>query len=446
MNIVIAGLGEVGFELARRLSNESHNIVAIDPNENRLKYADNLLDIKTIKGSSTSIAILKEAGVEDSDYTLSVTSEQEINLLTSQFAKKLGSKKTIARVETSEFISKKCPVNFNDLGIDFIIYPEELAAIETEKLIRRTVASDVIDFDSGKLILIGIRIDKDSPIVHKKIIDIAREYPNFEFRIVAISRGTKTIIPTGNDYILPNDQIFIFITKNNSDIVVKFTGKERISFKNLMILGGSSIGRMVAKKFEDELNVKLIEANKEKSLELVDYLDKTMIIQGDGRDIDLLAQEGIVDTDAFVSVTEDSETNIITCLMAKHLGVKKTIALVDKADYIPLTHTIGIDALINKKLIAVNEIIRFIRKREIVSIASLHGIDADVYEFICNNNSPITKKPIKEIKFTKNAIIGGINRNDNNFIAIGDTQLKSGDRAFIFALPDSLKEIEKFFS
>ncbi len=228
MNIIIAGLGEVGFELARRLSNESHNIVAIDPNESRLKYADNLLDIKTIRGSSTSIAILKEAGVEDSDYTLSVTSEQEINLLTSQFAKKLGSKKTIARVETSEFISKKCSINFNDLGIDFIIYPEELAAIETEKLIRRTVASDVIDFDNGKLTLIGIRIDKDSPIVYKKIIDIAREYSNFEFRIVAISRGTKTIIPIGNDYIIPNDQIFIFITKNNSDI--KFNNEFRSCF------------------------------------------------------------------------------------------------------------------------------------------------------------------------------------------------------------------------
>ncbi|HRI46372.1 MAG TPA: Trk system potassium transporter TrkA [Ignavibacteriaceae bacterium] len=446
MRIIIAGMGDVGFQLARRLSLESHDIIAIDPDQKRLQYTDSLSDILTINGSSTSIRTLVSARVEDADLVLAVTSSEEVNFTTAIIAKKLGAKKTVARVENSEYISKDCPINFTELGIDYIIYPEELAALETVKLIKRTAASDVIDFEDGKLSLIGLRIDKTAPLVGKTLIQIVQEYSTIDFRIVAIYRGLRTIIPTGQDKVLPNDQIFVIITPDSMKSLISIAGKTNQKFENLMILGGSKIGRLTAKLLEDELNIKLIESDKDRGFELADELQSTLVINGDGRDIDLLAQEGIIDMDAFVAVTDDSETNIISCLMAKHLGVKKAIALVDKVDYIPLTQTIGLDALINKKMIAVNDISRFVRKGEVVAIASLHGIDAEVFEFICKPNSQATKSKIKDLNIPKGAIIGGIIRNDEAFITMGKTQVNEGDKVVVFALPGVIEKLEKLFS
>ncbi|MBX2975902.1 MAG: Trk system potassium transporter TrkA [Ignavibacteriaceae bacterium] len=446
MRIIIAGMGDVGFQLARRLSLESHDIIAIDPDQKRLQYTDSLSDILTINGSSTSIRTLVSARVEDADLVLAVTSSEEVNFTTAIIAKKLGAKKTVARVENSEYISKDCPINFTELGIDYIIYPEELAALETVKLIKRTAASDVIDFEDGKLSLIGLRIDKTAPLVGKTLIQIVQEYSTIDFRIVAIYRGIRTIIPTGQDKVLPNDQIFVIITPDSMKSLISIAGKTNQKFENLMILGGSKIGRLTAKLLEDELNIKLIESDKDRGFELADELQSTLVINGDGRDIDLLAQEGIIDMDAFVAVTDDSETNIISCLMAKHLGVKKAIALVDKVDYIPLTQTIGLDALINKKMIAVNDISRFVRKGEVVAIASLHGIDAEVFEFICKPNSQATKSKIKDLNIPKGAIIGGIIRNEEAFITMGKTQVNEGDKVVVFALPGVIEKLEKLFS
>jgi trk system potassium uptake protein TrkA len=193
------------------------------------------------------------------------------------------------------------------------------------------------------------------------------------------------------------------------------------------------------------MKVKLIESDAEKSFELADMLKETLVIRGDGRDIDLLAQEGIIDMDAFIALTEDAETNIITCLMAKHLGVKKTIALVDKVDYVPLTQTIGLDSLINKKLIAANSISRFIRKGEVIAIASLEGIDAEVLEYVAAPGSDVVKHKVKDLHFPKDAIIGGVIRGDESFIIVGDSQIKPNDKVVVFALPGSVKKIVKFF-
>jgi trk system potassium uptake protein TrkA len=446
MRIIIAGMGDVGFQLARRLSLESHDIIAIDTNQKRLQYTDSLSDILTINGSSTSIRVLQNAHVGNADLLLAVTSSEEVNFTTAILAKKLGAKKVVARVENSEYIAFDCPINFTELGIDYIIYPEELAALETVKLIKRTAASDVIDFEGGRLSLIGLRLDKTAPLINKTLIQIVQEYSAIDFRIVAIYRGIRTIIPTGKDKVLPNDQIFVIIKPDSLKSLISIAGKTNQKFENLMILGGSKIGRLAAKMLENELNIKLIESDKDRGFELADELQNTLVINGDGRDIDLLAQEGIIDMDAFVAVTDDSETNIIACLMAKHLGVKKAIALVDKVDYIPLTQTIGLDALINKKMIAVNDISRFVRKGEVLAIASLHGIDAEVFEFICKPGSMATRAKIKDLNFPKDAIIGGIIRNDEATITIGNTQILAGDKVVVFALPGAIEIIENFFS
>jgi len=445
VRIVIAGMGDVGYHLAKQLSNEEHDIIAIDMDQQRLTYSDSMADILTINGSSTSVSTLKQAKVNKADLFVAVTSFEEVNVTSAIIAKKLGAKKTIARISNSEYLDEKVDVSFSEIGIDFMIYPEELAAREMVNLILRSAATDVMDFEGGKLSVIGLRLDKDAPVIRKTIVDIAKEFESFDFRIVALHRNFRTIIPKGNDRFLPNDQVFVITRPEGNNVVMKLAGKEEIKFDNIMILGGSKIGRRVAQLLEDRMTVKLIESDEEKSLQLADTLTKTLVIKGDGRDIDLLAQEGIIDVDAFVAVTEDAETNIITCLMAKHLGVKKAIALVDKVNYIPLTQTIGLDSLINKKLIAANNISRYIRKSEVVALSTLEGIDADIMEYVVQPNSLITKKLIKDLNFPKEAIIGGIIRGDESLIAVGDTRIQNGDKVVVFSLPGGVKQTEKFF-
>jgi len=445
VRIVIAGMGDVGYHLAKQLSNEEHDIIAIDMDQQRLSYSDSMADILTINGSATSVSTLKQAKVDKADLFVAVTSFEEVNVTSAILAKKLGAKKTIARISNSEYLDESVDISFSEIGIDFMIYPEELAAREMVNLILRSAATDVMDFEGGKLSVIGLRLDKDAPVIRKTIMDIAKEFESFDFRIVALHRNFKTIIPKGNDRFLPNDQVFVITRPEGNNVVLKLAGKEDIKFDNIMILGGSKIGRRVAELLEDKMTVKLIESDEEKSLQLADSLTSTLVIKGDGRDIDLLAQEGIIDVDAFVAVTEDAETNIITCLMAKHLGVKKAIALVDKVNYIPLTQTIGLDSLINKKLIAANNISRYIRKSEVLALSTLEGIDADIMEYVVQPNSPITKKPIIDLNFPKEAIIGGIIRGDESMIAIGDTRIQNGDKVVVFSLPGGVKQTEKFF-
>jgi trk system potassium uptake protein TrkA len=401
--------------------------------------------VLTITGSSTSISLLKSAKIEDAHLVVAVTSSESVNINTAILAKKLGADKTIARVSNDEYISADYKDMFKNLGIDYLIYPEDLAAIELVKLVERAAATDIIDFEKGLLSLIGLKLDKNAKVLHKTMRDTAKEYEAVDFRIVAIHRGLRTLIPSGNDIFLPNDQIFVITNPEGQDKILELAGKDKTKIANMMILGGGQIGRKAAAMLEDEINIKIIEKGKDRSVALADQLHKALVIQGDGRDLDLLAQEGIVDMDGFIAVTEDAETNIITCLMAKHLGVAKTIALVDNVDYVPLTQTIGLDALINKKLIAASHISRFIRKENIISIATLQGIDAEVVEYNVSPNSKVASAKVKDLKFPKNAIIGGYVRGDKGFITVGDTQLEPGDRAVVVVLPSDVTKAEKYF-
>ncbi len=445
MKIIIAGAGEVGYHLAKQLSLDEHDITIIDIDSSRLDKISGSLDVLTLAGSSTVIGILKAAKVENTDLVVAVTSSEAVNINTAILSKKLGAGKTIARVSNDEYISGDYKDMFKNLGVDNLIYPEDLAAIELVKLVERAAATDVIEFENGLLTLIGLKLDKNAKVIHKSMKEAASEYNAIDFRIVAIQRGLRTIIPSGSDIFLPNDQIFVITNPGGHDKILEIAGKDKTKIDNMMILGGGKIGRKAAKLLEDEINIKIIEKDKEKSVELADMLQRALVIQGDGRDIDLLAQEGIVDMDGFIAVTEDAETNIITCLMAKHLGVTKTIALVDNVDYIPLTQTIGLDSLINKKLITASNISRFIRKASIISIASLQGIDAEVVEYVVSDNAKVIKAPIRDIKFPKNVILGGYVRNGEGYIAVGDSQLLPGDKVVVVALPDEFSKVEKFF-
>jgi trk system potassium uptake protein TrkA len=446
MRIIIAGMGDVGYHLVKELSIESHDIIAIDKNQQRLARIDSMADILTISGSATSLEILKKAKTSEAELFVAVTSSENTNIASAILAKKMGAKKTIARIANAEYLSNDVGVNFKELGIDFMLYPEELAAQETVNLIKRTAATDLLEFEGGKVTVMGLKLDKNTPIINKTLTEVTHQHPNVDFRIVAIYRNFRTIIPSGKDRFIANDQVFVITKPEGIELILKLAGKENIKFDNIMILGGSKIGRRVAELLQKNMTIKLIESNEDKSFSLADDLPGTLVIQGDGRDIDLLAQEGIIDVDAFVAVTDDAETNIITCLMAKHLGVKKAIALVDKADYIPLTQTIGLDSLINKKLIAATSILQFVRRGEIISQTTLEGIDAQLFEFVVQPNSPITKKPVKDIGFPKDAIIGGVIRGDKSFIVVGDSQIQANDKIVIFSLPSGAKKIEKLLT
>ncbi|MCG6913354.1 Trk system potassium transporter TrkA [bacterium BMS3Abin03] len=445
MRIIIAGMGDVGYHLAKELSNESHDIIAIDINQQRLAHTDSMTDILSINGSATSLSILKQINTDKADLFIAVTSSEEMNIASSILAKKMGAKKTIARISNEEYLSNEVKIIFNEVGIDFMIYPEALVVQETVNLIKRTAATDLLEFEGGKLSVMGIRLDKNAPIIHKTLNEVAKEYPNIDFRIVAIYRNFRTIIPMGKDKFLPNDQVFVITKPEGIEMILKLAGKENINFNNIMILGGSKIGRGVAKLLPEEMTVKLIESDEDKTFTLADELPRTLVIHGDGRDIDLLAQEGIIDVDAFVAVTEDAETNIISCLMAKHLGVKKAIALVDKTDYVPLTQTIGLDSLINKKLNAATNILQYIRRGEVLAQSSLEGIDAQLFEYEAHPNSPVLKKKVKDLDFPKEAIIGGIVRGEESFIVVGDSQILPNDKVVIFSLPAGIKKLEKLF-
>ena len=445
MRIIIAGVGEVGFHLAKQLASEDHDISVIDIDDSHVERTGSNTDVMTIQGSSTSISILKDARVKDTDLLVAVTSYESVNINTAILAKKLGAKRTIARVSSDEYSSEENKEMFNSLGIDYLIYPEELAAIEVVRLIERSAATDVLEFENGKLSIIGLKLDSEVPVLNMTMSEVTNKFPSIYFRITAIHRGTSTLIPSGNDVFMPDDQVFVITTPEGISDILKLSGKEDASISNLMILGGGKIGRKTAKMLENKINVKLFESDADKTTDLADYLGKTLIIKGDGRDIDLLAQEGIIDMDAFVAVTNNTETNIIACLMAKHLGVSKTIAQVDNVDYVPLTKTIGLDSLINKKLITANNISRFIRRANIVSTTTLQGIDAEVLEYVVKQNSPITKKPVKLLKFPKNAIIGGYVRGEKGYIAVGDSKIQANDKVVVFSLPGAISKVENFF-
>ncbi|MEN8192306.1 MAG: Trk system potassium transporter TrkA [Bacteroidota bacterium] len=446
MKIIIAGVGDVGYHLAKQLSSEEHDISVIDIDEGHVEQVSARSDVMSFHGSSTSVRILKEAEVEHTDLVVAVTSVEAININTAILAKKLGAKKAVARVNSAEYVSEDNLEIFKSLGIDYLIYPEELAAIEIVKLIERSAATDIVEIEQGKLSIIGIKVDSKNPIVNMTMREIAEKYNTTSFRVTAIQRGFQTIIPSGDDTFRVNDQVFVITIPEGIEEIMKIIGKENVHIDNVMILGGGKIGKKAARLLEDKINVKLIESNTEKTVELADYLRKTLVIQGDGRDIDLLAQEAIIDMDAFVSVTADAETNIITCLMAKHLGVSKTIAQVDNVDYVPLTQTIGLDSLINKKLIAANIISRFIRRANVISAVTIPGIDADVLEYVVKPGSAITKKSVKNLKFPKGAIIAGFIRDEVGHITVGDTVFQSDDKVVVFALPDAISKVEDFFN
>jgi len=448
MRIIIAGAGEVGFHLAKLLSYESQNITLIDSNKESLTYADSHLDIKVLKGDATSISVLRDAKVEISDLVIGVTSSETTNITLCLLAKQMGCKKTIARISNIEFIDNREMIKFSEMGIDELISPEELAATEIQLLLNQSAFFDTYEFEEGALIMVGVVLPKGAPFIGKTVKDAADIFPELHFMPIAMQRvGTQyTLMPRGDTVFKDNDQVYFVTDRKGVDELNKHTGKKREEIKNVMILGGSKVGfntarDLCAKKF----NVKLIEKNKEKAFEISDSLANALVINGDGRNVELLEEESLESMDAFIAVTGNSETNIMSCLMARSKNIKKTIALVENMDYFQLSQSIGVDTLINKKLLAANNIFRYIRRGEVVALTRLNNLNAEILEFEVKATSRVNGKVIREIEFPGSAIIGGIVRDGIGNIALGDFRIQAGDRVVVCCLPDSISKIERLF-
>ncbi len=448
MKIIIAGAGEVGFHLAKLLSYESQEITLIDTNKESLSYADTHLDIKVIRGDATSIAILKEARIETSDLLIGVTSSETINITVCVLGKQLGSKRTIARISNTEFIQHKDEVGFTKFGIDELISPEALAASEIEISLKQSSFNETYEFENGALNMAGLTLSKTALFVGKSVKEAAHIFPEIHFVPIAIQRqGTQyTIIPRGDTVFKKGDNVVFITSEGGGEELCKLTGKVNTEIKNVMILSGSQIGYKAARDLSDKgFNVKLLEEDKERAFEIADELPNVLVIKSDGRNVDLLDEENISEMDAVIAVAANSETNIMSCLVAKSKGVKKTIALVENMDYFELSHSIGIDTLINKKLLAANSIFRYIRKGEVVAMTKLSNMNAELLEFEVKAQSQICNKIIKKIDFPRSAIIGGVIRDGVGLIALGDFKIQEGDRVVVCSLLKSIKGVEKLF-
>jgi len=448
MRIIIAGAGEVGFHLAKLLSYEAQDITLIDCNRENLLYADNHLDIRVIKGDATSLAVLKDANVASSDLLIAVTSSETTNITVCVLAKQLGVKKTIARISNSEFIEHKEEMQFSKLGIDELISPESLAASEIESLLNESAFNERFEFEGGVLTMLGLNLSRNASFVGKSVKEAAKLLPEIHFVPIAIQRhGTQyTVIPRGDTMFKENDQVYFVTSSGGVDELYRLSGKVKESIKDVMILGGSNIGQKTTKNLCDhKFNVKLIEKNKSKAFDLADELPGALIINGDGRNVELLEEESIDEMDAFVAVTGNSETNIMSCLMAKSKGVKKTVALVENIDYFQLSQSIGVDTLVNKKLIAANTIFRYIRKGDVLAVAQLNNLNAELLEFEVKENAKVCKKHIKDLNFPRSAIIGGVIRDEKGLIALGDFKIQAKDKVVVCCLPRAISKVENLF-
>lgn len=445
MNIIIAGDGEVGFYLAKSLTELDHNITVVDPNSELLKRLEKDTDLMTIAGSSTSPQVLEEANVGDCDLFLAVLHDESINLMSCVLAKKLHAKKTVARISNAELLMPKNRDMLRDLGVDEMVCPERIAAKEITNLLNNSVATEFFDFSSGLLTMYLIRLEAESPVINRSVRELIQTYNSLQVRIVAILRNGTTIIPHTDTVFQEGDLAYLISRPNQLESIKQVAGKRDIAIKKALIVGAGRIGRFTAKTLEDKIQLTLFEESRQRCDEAADLLNNTLIINGDATDIELLKEEGIQHTDAFISVTDSSETNVLTCLHARKLGVKRTIALVENTGFISLSQDIGIDTIINKKLITASYISRFIVKGDALRSKWLSGTNAELMEFQVGKLAPATRHTIRELHLPQGATLGGIIRGGESFLPTRDMQIMPHDKVIVFALPKAMNQVSKLF-
>ena len=456
-NILILGLGGIGFYLAKRLQNEGYSVTAIESDIELVNYADAYIDARFIQGNAMSIECWEEADAQEIDYLIAVTNNDAVNMLGAMIADRFGIPQKIARVRSLEYGREGSLLSGEDLKIDLFIHPEELVSQEVVRLIKRASGDEIIDIANGQMQVMATRIDEESPLANKTLMEISEINDDFPFRVVAIARGISTIIPGGENKIMPHDQVLIMAGRENLKRLMKLTGVKQQRRHRVMILGGGLVGSRIAKLLSETVQVKLIEKNEKRAEELSTMLKETEVLLGDGSDKEVLNAAGLLDMDTFISATGENETNIMSCLLAKHLmqtqdrgtrnTYRKTISLVTKEEYLVLAATSGSDIALNKKILAGNEILTFIRRSELLSISHMHGFDAEVVDLVAAPNSPATRKPLSKLYSAMSAImiIGGIFRDGKWETAVGNTHIQEGERVIVICRSDHLKDVRELF-
>ena len=456
-SILILGLGVIGLYLAKRLVHEGYEVTVIEPNSELISYADENFDARLITGSAMAINCWQEADAAAMDFLIAVTDNDAVNMVSAIIADRFNIEHKIARVRSLDFGHQNSVIKKEDLKIDMFIHPEELAAQEIVRLIKRTEGDEIIDIALGQMQVVATRIDEESPFAHKNLIEISRDYNSFPFRVVTIARGMTSIIPGGLDEILPQDQILIMASTEDLPKVMKLTKIKQQRRQRVMILGGGLVGSRIAKLLGKTVQVKLLEKDEKRAEELAATLIDTEILFGDGSDKDALETAGLQEMDTFIASSGKDETNIMSCILVKHLIESqntgkakkriKTISLVNKEEYVILASTSGSDIALNKKILAGNEILTYIRRSELLSMSHMHGFDTEVVDLIAAPKSPITKKTLAKLDRTLagHIIIGSVFHDGKWETAIGSTHIQAGQRAIVICKSTSLRKVRELF-
>lgn len=446
MKIIIAGAYAIGSHLAKLLSRNKQDIVLIDDDEQRLENISSDYDILTMHASPTSLAALKNAGAADANLYIAVTPDENLNMNSCVMAKAIGAKKTVAKVNNYEFVEPEMAKFYEKLGIDSLIYPENLAAYDIVNGLKMSWVRQRWDVHGGALVMLGIKLRETCEILDRPLKELCK--PDSPYYIVAIRRDGDTIIPGGNDVLKMYDLVYFMVTKQYIPYVRKIVGKEHyVDVKNVMIMGGGDTAVRALKNMPEYMNVKLMEHDVERCDILNDQIDdqRVMVINGDGRDLQLLNEEGIHTTQAFVALTSNAETNILACLTAKRMGVRKTVAAVENLDYVNMAVSLDIGTIINKKAIAASHIYQMMLDAEVNNVRFLMTANADVAEFTAHPESKVTKKRVFELGLPKGATIGGLVRNGEGHLVSGGTQIEAGDIVVVFCYNVRMEKLEKFF-
>ena len=446
MKIVIAGAGAVGTHLSKLLSRDHQDCVLIDEDANRLGDLDSRYDIMTLQGRTTSINTMKEAGVEHADLFVGVTPDESRNMNACMIAHALGAKKTVARIDNFEYLDPARKELFQQMGIDSLIFPEVLAAIDITNGLKMSWVRQRIDIHGDALILLGIKLRESCEILNQPLKTLCG--PDDPYHVVAIKRGDDTLIPGGNDELRVNDIAYFMTTREYISYIRKIVGKEHYTdVKNVIIMGGGRTAVRVAKTAPDYMNLKIIEINQQRCEKLNEKLADLdlMVIHGDGRDLGLLQEEGIQHTQAFVALTGNAETNILACLTAKRLGVRKTVAMVENLDYVEMAERLDIGTIINKKTLAASHIYQMMLDADVSNVRSLMLLDSDVAEFIAAPGSKVTRNDVKDLGLPFGVTIGGLVRNNQGILVNGNTRIQAGDSVMVFCHEHHLKKAEKYF-
>lgn len=446
MKIVIAGAGAVGTHLSRLLSTEKHDCVLIDDDMERLESIDSNYDIMAVNGQPTSIKILKDAGVGDADLFVGVTPQESTNITACILAHALGAKKTVARIDNYEYLSPSNEAFFRNLGIDSLIYPEVLAASDIISGLKLSWVRQRWDVHEGALVLLGVKLRETAEILNQPLKDLCG--PDDPYHIVAIKRGDDTIIPSGLDVLKDQDLAYFMTTVEYIPYIRKIVGKEHYDdVQNVIVMGGGKTAVRAALTLPEYMNLKIIERDADRCERLNQLLAETdtMVIHGDGRDLALLQEENIKNTQAFVALTDNAETNILACLTAKKLGVRKTIAMVENLDYVSMAESLDIGTIINKKTIAASHIFKMMLKADVRNMRSLMMVDSDVAEFVAAEGSRVTRKQVKELGLPFGVTIGGLVRGNEGILVNGNTQIAAGDSVMVFCHKHQLSKVEKYF-